>query len=108
MRTLRIIFAAMAISSGAALLTGCGAQAGKTIITQGATAEPVMGTAPQTGEYMLFTAMSPNPTSTVRVKEGDPLGFRRADDGHLVGVAGTQSFDLPKGTGQAYWKLQEK
>jgi hypothetical protein len=108
MRTIRGTLVAFVVLAGAALFTGCGAQSGRTIITQGANAEPVMSTAPQTGEYMLYTTMSPNPTSTVRVREGDPLGFRRADDGHLVAVAGGQSFDLPKGTAQAYWKLQEK
>jgi hypothetical protein len=90
------------------LLTGCGAQPGTTIMTQGANAAPVMGNAPQSGEYMLYTAASPNPTSTVRVKEGDPLGFRRADDGHWIAVAGDQSFDLPHGTAQMYWKLEPK
>lgn len=108
MRTLRALIASLAVFTGIAVFTGCGAQPGRTIITQGANAEPVMGTAPQAGEYMLYTAASPNPTATVRLKEGDQLGFRRADDGHLVAVASGQSFDLPKGTAQAYWKLEEK
>lgn len=95
-------------TSAALLVGGCGAQRGETIVTQGATAEPVMQTAPQTGEYMLFTAASPNPTATVRLREGDQLGFRRGDDGHLVAVAAGQSFELPRGTAQAYWKLQNK
>lgn len=108
MRTVRILVAALALFAGVTLLTGCGMQGGKTIITQGGTSEPVMGTAPQSGQYALYTSMSPNPTSTVNLKEGDQLGFRKADDGHLVGVAGGQSFDLPHGTAQAYWKLQSK
>ena len=87
-------------------VAGCGAQGGKTIMTQGANAEPVMGTAPQAGEYMLYTAASPNPTATVRLNQGDPMGWRRANDGHLVAVAGSQTFDLPHGTVQAYWKQQ--
>jgi len=85
---------------------GCGTQAGKTIVTQGFEAEPVMETAPSTGEYMLFTAASPNATATVQLKEGDALGFKKATDGHWIGVAGSESFDLPKGTAQAYWKLE--
>lgn len=96
-----VLMAALAV-------VGCGTQSGRTIITQGATSDPVMGTAPQAGEYMLFTAASPNPTTTVRLNEGEPLGFRRGDDGHLIGVAGNQTSDLPKGTAQAYWKLQTK
>lgn len=88
------------------MLAGCGSQAGKTIVTQGANSDPVMQTAPQTGTYKLYTAFSPNPTTTVHVNAGDPLGFKRADDGQMVGVAGDQTQELPKGTSQAYWKLQ--
>jgi hypothetical protein len=87
-------------------MTGCGAQAGKTIMTQGANAEPIMGVAPETGEYKLYTSMSPNPTTTVNLKEGEPLGWRRTPEGQLEAVAGTQTQVLPKGTAQAYWKLQ--
>jgi hypothetical protein len=89
-------------------LAGCGAQGGKTIYTQGANAAPVMGTAPESGIYQLYTAMSPNPTTTVRLKEGDPLGFHKTDDGRMVGVAGTETIDLPKNTAQAYWKLKKE
>lgn len=106
--TMKLLSAAALLMAGTALMPGCGTQPGRTVMTQGFNAEPVMGVAPQNGEYMLFTAASPNPTSTVRLKDGDPLGFRKADDGHWIAVAGTQSFDLPKGTAQAYWKLQEK
>lgn len=108
MRITKLLLALTPVVAGAALLAGCGAQAGRTIMTQGANAEPVMGTAPQSGEYMLFTAASPNPTSTVQVKEGDPLGFRKADDGHWIAIAGNQNFDMPHGTAQMYWKLQDK
>lgn len=89
-------------------VTGCGAQGGQTVMTQGANAQPVNGTAPQSGEYAVYTAASPNPTATVRLNQGDPLGWRRADDGHLVAYAKDQTFDLPHGTAQAYWKLQDK
>jgi len=89
------------------VVPGCGTQPGRTIVTQGFEAEPVLETAPQTGEYMLFTAASPNATSTVQLKEGDALGFKKAADGHWIGIAGSDMFDLPKGTAQAYWKLQD-
>jgi hypothetical protein len=89
-------------------VVGCGAQPGKTIVTQGANAEPVMQTAPQTGTYKLYTTMSPNPTTTVRLEAGQPLGFKRDAEGRLVGVAGDTTQVLGKGTAQAYWKLQKK
>lgn len=89
------------------MFIGCGSQPGTTIVTQGANADPVMSTAPMTGTYKLFTAFSPNPTTTVKLNAGDKLGFTRTPEGMLVGVAGDQTQELPKGTSQAYWK-QEK
>jgi hypothetical protein len=91
---------------GLVFISGCGTQPGRTIVTQGFEAEPVLETAPQTGEYMLFTAASPNATATVQLKEGDALGFKKAADGTWIAVAGSYTYDLPKGTVQAYWKLQ--
>ena len=87
---------------------GCGAQGGRTIYTQGANAEPVMGTAPEAGIYQLYTAMSPNPTATVNLTEGEPLGFRKTADGRIEAVAGEQTTTLGKGTAQAYWKLKKQ
>jgi hypothetical protein len=91
----------------ALLLAGCGSQSGKTVMTQGPNAEPVMGTAPQSGTYKLYTAFSPNATYTVKLKEGDPLGFRRTSSGQIEAVGGNETQVLPKGTTQAYWKLQK-
>jgi len=96
------------VVTGLCGFTGCGIQHGKTVYTQGANAAPVMGTAPESGTYQLFTALSPNPTTTVKLHEGDPLGFRKNADGQIEGVAGDQSVALPKGTAQAYWKLTKE
>ncbi|MDB5334083.1 MAG: hypothetical protein JWP03_5234 [Phycisphaerales bacterium] len=92
----------------AALLAsgGCGIQSGNTVMTQGTRNDPVMGTAPSTGEYALYTATGLNAIATAKVRQGDPLGFARGSDGHWIAVAGEQHFDLPHGTAQAYWKLQ--
>jgi hypothetical protein len=92
---------------GAVLLVGCGAQPGRTVVTQGAQTPPIMGTAPETGNYALYTSLSPNATATVKLNAGDPLGFRRTGDGRLEGVAGDQTFPLGKATAQAYWKLRK-
>jgi IMP dehydrogenase/GMP reductase len=97
----------MALTVAVASLGGCGAQPGKTIVTQGANAAPVMVTAPQSGTYKLYTSMSPNPTTTVRLQSGDKLGFTRDDQGRLVAVGGDTMQPLGKGTAQAYWKLQK-
>ena len=104
--TSKLRFASLLLAVAA--LAGCGAQGGKTIYTQGVNAAPVMGSAPEAGIYQLYTTLSPNPTTTVRLKEGDPLGFRKTDDGRMEGIAGDQVIDLPKGTAQAYWKLKKE
>ena len=104
---LRSTASVLTLVLGLIAFAGCGAQGGKTIYTQGPNADPVMGTAPQNGTYQLYTAMSPNPTTTVKLKEGDPLGFRKTSEGKIEGVAGDQSVALPKGTAQAYWKLRK-
>ena len=106
MRTSLTLVATLLV--GLAALPGCGAQGGRTIMTQGGNADPVMGVAPETGVYKLYTAFSPNPTLTVKVNEGEPLGWRRAADGRLEAVAGSQTETLGKGTTQAYWKLDRK
>jgi hypothetical protein len=108
MRIQKLAIGALGLIFSLTLLPGCGAQPGTTILTQGANADPVMAAAPKTGEYMLFTAASPNPTATIQLKEGDALGFKKGgDDGHWIGVAGSSNFDLPKGTAQAYWKVEQ-
>ena len=87
---------------------GCGIQSGTTVMTQKTHSDPVMGTVPSSGEYALFTAVGLNAIATVKVNQGDPMGFRHADDGHWVAVAGNnQPIDLPRGTEEAYWKLQK-
>jgi hypothetical protein len=87
-------------------VAGCGAQKGETIVTQGMNAAPTMQEAPESGIYKLYTAMSPNPTTTVRLNRGDPLGFEKSGD-RWVGVAGNERTTLGVGTTQAYWKLQK-
>jgi hypothetical protein len=86
---------------------GCGTQEGETVMTGGPETKDNVGKAPRTGTYKLYTAMSPNPTLTIKLNEGDPLGFRKAEDGHIDAVYGSQTYALGKGTTQAYWKVQK-
>lgn len=102
-----VLFTFGLLVAGGAALPGCGLQAGHSVMTQNANSDPVLGTAPDSGEYALYTATSPNAMATVKVNRGDRLGFRRAEDGHLTAVAGDQSFDLPHHAVQAYWKFEK-
>ena len=87
---------------------GCGSQEGETISTGGPETVDNVGKAPSAGTYKLYTAMSANPTLTVKLGEGDKLGFRKAaDDGRLEAVYGDKTHKLNEGTSQAYWKLEK-
>ena len=66
---------AIGLILGLGLLVGCGSQEGETVFTAGPNSADVSGKAPRTGTYLLFTSMSPNPTITVKLNEGDPMAF---------------------------------
>lgn len=89
------------------LAAGCGSQKGKTLFTAGPDSGTVIGTAPVTGQYLLYTSMSENPTLTIKLNQGDKLGFQKAADGRIEAVYGDKTYDLPKGTAQVYWKQME-
>jgi hypothetical protein len=102
------LFSAAALALSLPLAgAGCGAQPGKTVMTQGAKSEPIIGRAPETGTYSVYTSMSPNARNTVKLQEGERLGFQRGADGTIEAVAGDQVTPLGKGTAQAYWKLKK-
>ena len=87
-------------------MAGCGSQKGKTVFTAGPDSGDVVGTAPDTGTYELFTSMSPNPTTTVKLNQGDVLGFKKTPDGRIQAVYKDQSYTFDKGTAQVYWKFE--
>jgi hypothetical protein len=90
----------------ALILAGCGSQKGKTVFTAGPDSGDNVGTAPETGEYALYTSMSANPTRIEKLNQGDKLGFRKSADGRIEAVWKDQTYDFDKGTAQVYWKLQ--
>jgi hypothetical protein len=87
-------------------VAGCGSQKGKTVFTAGPNSGTNVGTAPQDGTYLLYTSMSPNPTITVNLKQGDKLGFQKTSDGRIEAVYQDKTYDFDKGTAQAYWKVE--
>ena len=88
------------------LLVGCGSQKGKTVFTAGPDSGDVVGTAPDTGTYALYTSMSPNPTTTVKLNQGDVLGFKKGADGRIQAIWKDQTYNFDKGTAQVYWKFE--
>jgi hypothetical protein len=101
---MNVVRTSMVLMVLALLVTGCGSQEGETVMTAGPTNPDVSGTATKTGTYTLYTAMSPNPTMTLKLKEGDKLGFRKADGDRIEAYAGDQTHIFNKGTTQVYWK----
>ena len=104
-KTTAILCLTLLAALAAVASTGCGSQEGETIMTGGPETENNVGEAPETGTYKLFTAMSPNPTLTAKLQEGDPLGVRKTDDGQIEAVYGDQTHKFGKLTAQVYWKL---
>ena len=100
---MRKLWMALAVLMGT-VLAGCGSQKGKTVFTAGPNSGDVVGTAPDTGTYLLYTSMSPNPTITVKLNQGDPLGFKKAPDGRIMAVYQDKNYTFDKGTAQVYWK----
>src|SRR5687768_5818422 len=100
----RLLFA-LAVSVALAT-AGCGSQEGETVMTAGPNSADNVGKAPYTGTYKLYTSMSPNPTATIKLKEGDPLGFRKSED-RIEAVYGDQTYKFDKGTAQVYWKYDK-
>jgi hypothetical protein len=88
-------------------VAGCGSQKGKTVFTAGPNSGENIGTAPDTGTYLLYTAASPNPTLTVKLNQGDKLGFTKTSDGRIQAVYGDKTYPFDKATAQVYWKLQD-
>ena len=57
---------------------------------------PPMQEAPSDGEYVLLsTMMNTTPKATVRLREGEPLGFKTGTTGKIIAVAGTREIELP-------------
>lgn len=104
MKNLRASFAVVILGL---FLTGCGSQEGETLFTAGPNSSDVNGKAPQSGTYLLFTAASPNPTTTVKLDEGDAMGFKKTADGKIQAFWKDQTYDFDKGTAQVYWKLKK-
>jgi hypothetical protein len=93
------------------LVFGCGSQKGKTVFTAGPDSGDNVGTAPETGTYTLYTSMSANPTITIKLNQGDKLGFRKTSDGRIEAVYSVngqeKTYDFDKGTAQVYWKVDQ-
>ena len=59
---------------------------------------PPLQEAPSDGEYVLMSSMmNTTPKATLRLKEGDALGFKPGQTGQIIAVGGTKEIVLPDG-----------
>jgi hypothetical protein len=96
---------------GAALLVGCGAQPGSSVITYESinSAPPPTAKAPDKATYKLYPSDSGTPLYTADLDEGDPIGFVTDSDGKVVAIAGTQKIPLTAHLATSYvWKEEGK
>jgi hypothetical protein len=85
------------------LLTGCNiVQKGETVVKYDKGEQPIMGQAPQDGQYSLYRVTDATPMVTYNLKAGDKLGFERGTDAQLYAVAGQNR--QPVANESYYWK----
>jgi hypothetical protein len=95
--------AGIALGFLAMMLAGCAVvQKGETVVKYDKGELPIMGEAPQEGQYSLYRVTDATPLVTYNLKAGDKLGYKRTDAGSLIGVAG--SHEIPIGNESYYWK----
>jgi hypothetical protein len=71
--------------AGVALAGGCGT----TMYQHARGSQEDPGEAPSDGVYSLYTSMNPTPLKErIALKRGDPLGFKTAETGRIIAVAG--------------------
>ena len=97
---------ALAAGLLAAILAGCGAQKGETMITIGKDKEPgplSEVTAEREGKYAVYPNASLTPVRVEMLEEGDEYGFRRLDNGKLAAVLGDREIPLEAGLSSGYY-----
>ena len=92
-----ISVAAMLVLSAA--LVGCNKfTSGKAVIKYTKGTSPMMAEAPKSGSYSVYGTMDASPRVTWNLQQGDKLGFKAAETGHITAVAGDHDTDLPDGS----------
>jgi hypothetical protein len=95
--------AGIALGFLAMMLAGCAVvQKGETVVKYDKGELPIMGEAPTEGQYSLYRVTDATPLVTYPLKAGDKLGYKRTDQGSLLGVAG--SHEVPLTNDSYYWK----
>lgn len=105
MRVSRLWLATACMSLYGLMLNGCGQPPPTTVMSHSANDASAMGYATASGEYLLYTSTPSKSIWTVQINQGDPLGFRRADDGRWI--AGDRLFTLPPDVQTMYWKYEQ-
>jgi hypothetical protein len=93
---------ALMLTLGLAALVGAGCTStftkGTPIMEYQKGKAPPLQEAPSDGEYVLMSSMmNTTPKATLRLHEGDALGFKVGQTGQIIAVGGTKEIVLPDG-----------
>lgn len=92
----------LALSVCAALLAGCGT----TLFTHEKASLEEPGDAPSDGHYTLYARLNPSPVKgPIPLKKGDRLGFKTAETGRIIAVAGDNEWTFEDAP--LIWKRKE-
>jgi len=98
------------IFSAAIYLAGCGPKPGQPLVTYTTATMniPAPINADKDGPYALYPDDGISPIARIDLHKGDQFGFKRAENGHIVGFARDQQYDLTAILALDYsWKFVE-
>jgi hypothetical protein len=73
------------------LLAGCGMQPGSTLVKYEKGGDAITTTAPEDGNYSLYSTDDVTPMVKYPLSKGDKIGFMSNADGSVTAVAGSNS-----------------
>lgn len=91
-------------------VAGCGPKPGQPLVTYttATVTIPPPITADKDGPYALYPDDGISPIARIDLHKGDQLGFRKAENGHIVGFARDKEYDLTAILALDYsWKFVE-
>ena len=100
MRAMVRLMGVSVLSLGLMVAAGCTATftKGTPIVEYQKGKPPLLQETPSQGEYVLLSSMmDTTPKATLRLAEGQPLGFKEAGTGRVTAVAGDKEFELKDG-----------
>lgn len=100
----------LALVGFSSALVGCGAQPGNTVVKYSGELDEQVIEAPMTAIYNLYGSRDLEPLLSVKIEEGDEVGFKKqeGEDGKVIAVYGSREQVLEGELLSTYrWKKQK-